>query len=427
MFSWYQNALVCYVYLSDVPSAGDAARGSAFQKSAWFTRGWTLQELLAPETVIFFDQDWIEIGTKAALENELMSITKIAHLFDFSEACIAQKMSWAAKRKTTRVEDEAYCLMGIFGVNMPILYGEGENAFLRLQQEIIKMSVDESIFAWRCDNSTTRGRAPSGALAEAPCDFAESGNIRTTETELENRLPYLMTNKGLQIQLRLVPAELVWNKPEWWLSRAENSGKFVAPLNCEWGTNGNRVAISLWRLGRSDTFYRATPGLLYQAPTASPELMSMLFVKEPPKLTFRGDSWFSIEAHQVLLHGYSTSIPIVNSSRFSGTWKTIEAGCSPLLNLRSGFALLQFNNAENRFFLGMTLVKGRAGINVYVTTSPSNIPRYTISRPVDRVRKVLPAGKVVMASLRKTPVSLGHRKYIPSDDTHYKVELTIID
>jgi hypothetical protein len=101
MFSWYQDALVCYVYLSDVPSAGDAACGSVFQKSAWFTRGWTLQELLAPETVIFFDQDWIEIGTKATLEDELMSITKITHLFDFSEACIAQKMSWAAKRKTT--------------------------------------------------------------------------------------------------------------------------------------------------------------------------------------------------------------------------------------------------------------------------------------------------------------------------------------
>ncbi|KAH8600121.1 heterokaryon incompatibility protein-domain-containing protein [Bisporella sp. PMI_857] len=154
MFRWYQDALVCYVYLSDVPGAFNATHSSAFQKSAWFKRGWTLQELLAPETVIFFDQDWIEIGTKATLEDELISITKITHLFDFSEACIAQKMSWAAKRKTSRVEDEAYCLMGIFGINMPILYGEGEKAFLRLQQEIIKMSADESIFAWRYNDST---------------------------------------------------------------------------------------------------------------------------------------------------------------------------------------------------------------------------------------------------------------------------------
>ncbi|PMD34428.1 HET-domain-containing protein [Hyaloscypha variabilis F] len=433
MFSWYQIAFVCYVYLSDVPSSADAAHCSAFPKSAWFTRGWTLQELLAPETVIFFDQDWIEIGTKATLEDELMSITNITHLFNFSEACIAQKMSWAARRKTTRVEDEAYCLMGIFGVNMPILYGEGANAFLRLQQEIIKMSDDESIFAWRRDNSTTRHLALSGAFAGAPCDFAESGNIRTTLTEVEDILPYLMTNKGLQIQLRLFPAGLVWNKPEWRLSRAENSGKFVASLNCKLGTNGDRVAICLWRLGRSDIFFRFNPEILYSAPTAFTEPLSKIFIIGPPKQTFRGYSWFSIEAHQVFLQGYCTSIPIGDSSKFSGAWQTIEAGCSPLLNLRDGFALLQFDkiedlfeNVEDKFFLGMALVKGRAGIDLCVSTSPDNIPRDTNSRPVDRVRKVLPGGKVVVASLRKAQVSPEHRKYIPFDDTHYKVEITIV-
>ena len=96
MFRWYRDALVCYVYLSDVPvkaQTDESTFATAFRNSSWFTRGWTLQELLAPEMVIFFDQGWNEIGTKATLESELISVTKIEHLFNFEEACIAQKMS----------------------------------------------------------------------------------------------------------------------------------------------------------------------------------------------------------------------------------------------------------------------------------------------------------------------------------------------
>ena len=85
------------------------------------------------------------------------------------------KMTWAAKRKTTRVEDEAYCLMGIFGVNMPILYGEGANAFFRLQQEILKQSDDESIFAWKSANDLDNNR--SGILAQNAADFKHAGDI----------------------------------------------------------------------------------------------------------------------------------------------------------------------------------------------------------------------------------------------------------
>lgn len=129
MFRWYREADVCYAYLSDVPSGGDSENlqqpNSAFRCSQWFTRGWTLQELLAPETVVFFNADWEDIGTKYSMEDLLSSITGISLFEDFDSACVAQKFSWGSKRQTTREEDGAYCLMGLFGVHMLPLYGEG--------------------------------------------------------------------------------------------------------------------------------------------------------------------------------------------------------------------------------------------------------------------------------------------------------------
>jgi hypothetical protein len=116
MFRWYRDAQVCYAYLGDVPGTRDDhyAADSAFRHSKWFTRGWTLQELLAPKTVVFLDQNWVDVGTKRSLAGLVSDITGIRDLFGFEETCVAQKMSWAAKRETTRVEDRAYCLMGFF-------------------------------------------------------------------------------------------------------------------------------------------------------------------------------------------------------------------------------------------------------------------------------------------------------------------------
>ena len=144
MYRWYQESGVCYAYLADVPP-------NAFSKSRWFTRGWTLQELIAPSTVIFLDQKWQEIGTKSSLQRVISEITGIPTDIllggDLEDASIAQRMSWASKRETTRVEDAAYCLMGIFSIHMPMLYGEGERAFIRLQEEIMRVSDDHSLFA----------------------------------------------------------------------------------------------------------------------------------------------------------------------------------------------------------------------------------------------------------------------------------------
>ena len=145
---------VCYVYLSDVPTGCDVgAAHSPFRRSRWHHRGWTLQELLAPEVVIFLSQDWDTLSTKAELAEVISQVTRIPVSVltferDIADVSIAQRMSWAGHRKTTREEDQAYCLLGIFGISMPTLYGEGRKAFYRLQEELMKKSTDTSLFAW---------------------------------------------------------------------------------------------------------------------------------------------------------------------------------------------------------------------------------------------------------------------------------------
>ena len=155
MFQWYALSGVCYAYLHDVPSGNgllDAAY-SPFRLSRWFTRGWTLQELIAPRFLMFMSNDWVPLGTKASLSDVVESITGVdAAVLTFSrdiaDVSVARRMSWASSRHTTRVEDEAYCLMGLFGVNMSTLYGEGRDAFRRLQEEIMKRTSDHTLFAW---------------------------------------------------------------------------------------------------------------------------------------------------------------------------------------------------------------------------------------------------------------------------------------
>ena len=154
MFLYYTHSDVCYVYLRDV-IAGQSDMHVAFMQSQWHERGWTLQELLAPKHVIFMDRYWKRLGTKYELAEIMDEYTEgrppasvLRFEVDLSEMSIAARMSWASRRKTTRVEDQAYCLFGLFGINMPPLYGEGTNAFYRLQEEIMKTSPDTSLFAW---------------------------------------------------------------------------------------------------------------------------------------------------------------------------------------------------------------------------------------------------------------------------------------
>jgi hypothetical protein len=152
MFRWYQNAARCYVYLSDVSiddpvNDGELSRRwkPKFKKSKWFTRGWTLQELIAPASVEFFSCDGDRLGDKKSLEQTLSEITGIAipalQRNPLSQFSVDERMSWANMRQTKREEDAAYCLLGIFNVHMPLLYGEGkEDAMARLREVIDKRS-----------------------------------------------------------------------------------------------------------------------------------------------------------------------------------------------------------------------------------------------------------------------------------------------
>ena len=171
MFNWYALAEVCYVYLEDVPHGDNPhAKKSKFRTARWHSRGWTLQELLAPALVIFFSREWKKIGTKYDLRRSLTRCTGINEQYltrqwDFRvHASIATRMSWAAKRKTTRVEDEAYCLLGLFDINMPTLYGEGRYAFQRLQAELLKQSPDATLFAWGSCHSPSNDEREQGSL-----------------------------------------------------------------------------------------------------------------------------------------------------------------------------------------------------------------------------------------------------------------------
>ncbi|KAI4193110.1 MAG: hypothetical protein LQ346_004013 [Caloplaca aetnensis] len=206
VWRWYSNSAVCYAYLSDyVKPTGDDSSDAViaqspigFKKARWWSRGWTLQELLAPSKVVFYDALWIEIGDKNALSSDIQSISGIPyqHLRQPKIASVAAKMSWMSKRTTTRSEDIAYSLLGLFEVYMPLIYGEGSNAFLRLQQEIVKSSDDETIFAWTDDSLIE-----SGMFALSPTSFADSGKVVKFEHPAIRRSPYSVTNFGLAIEV----------------------------------------------------------------------------------------------------------------------------------------------------------------------------------------------------------------------------------
>jgi hypothetical protein len=203
MFRWYQKANVCYAYLSDV--SGPDAKGD-LGHSAWFRRGWTLQELIAPEEVEFYDGKWNFVGFKLDLAEEIASITGIQKGIlkgqrQLKDISVAARMSWAASRETSRVEDLAYCLLGIFDVSMPLIYGEGERSFRRLQEEIVRRSNDLTIFAWE-HKRESKERSSCDLFASTPACFV----LRPTKSPTKgvNRssksafIPaYSITNKGL--------------------------------------------------------------------------------------------------------------------------------------------------------------------------------------------------------------------------------------
>ena len=238
MFQWYQSASLCVAFLADVSEAQDPhSPYSEFRSSLWFSRGWTLQELIAPAEMLFVGRSWKVLGSKRILGALIEEVTGIDRVvLDISHAYntvpVSRRMSWAANRTTTRVEDEAYSLMGLFGVHMPTIYGEGRNAFIRLQEEILRRIPDQSIFAWgpeathinyafhprrRHDQSLfSEGSNDShDLLAASPVAFADSGEIRPLPPETLRRqlsltqdyftMPqFNVTSYGMRAQLPII-------------------------------------------------------------------------------------------------------------------------------------------------------------------------------------------------------------------------------
>lgn len=186
MYNWYSNAEVCYVYLQDVEST----HNGEIQRSDWFNRGWTLQELLAPQKVEFYNNRWKHLGSRQALASLVYDITGIPFgvlaledRMDMELFSVADRMSWAAKRRTTREEDRAYSLLGIFQVNMPLLYGEGSRAFRRLQEEILKTTEDPTIFAWGVSSPRREHLLHKNSLFAASPDWFDHQRIHKSWLE----------------------------------------------------------------------------------------------------------------------------------------------------------------------------------------------------------------------------------------------------
>ena len=280
MYRWYANAIVCYAYLHDVdgPSFPTRKDDEKYPKDGWpewFSRGWTLQEMLAPRNLLFFNEDWQPIGDKKSLADTLNTITGIpAHIFgnglEGNRPCVAQIISWAANRTTTRPEDRAYSLMGLLGVNMPMLYGEGEKAFHRLQLEIIRTSSDQSIFAWG-----RSGHTIGSILADDPSSFKNCSDMElmdhdefvqslehhgVAQEELfsidQNDVGvFPVTNRGIQICMPLRPYGGSCTLNQAWLP-------------CRHGSSGPPVTINLAL--RNSNYYRYCSPVVQHLPTSVP-------------------------------------------------------------------------------------------------------------------------------------------------------------
>ncbi|KAK5675325.1 hypothetical protein LTS10_012091 [Elasticomyces elasticus] len=278
MFQWYQSATICYALLSDFEGTNSMAgirtddmnflEGVAkLKKCRWFSRGWCLQELIAPVVLQFYNEDWVFLSTKHDWANLLSEVTGIPssmlHWLPFwrygrgysnppgssmdflrralQEFSIAQRMSWAAKRQTSRLEDVAYSLLGIFGINMTLLYGEGDNAFLRLQEEIIKRSTDHSILAWDYSSLSTRSRL-SALLAEHPHEFSLCNNVLARDPHPRHafKTGFDLTNQGLRITFPIVhsPGDFDWGV-----------------LNCTLTDDlSGPLALCLWKTEETDVY-----------------------------------------------------------------------------------------------------------------------------------------------------------------------------
>ncbi|KAK1705642.1 heterokaryon incompatibility protein-domain-containing protein [Colletotrichum acutatum] len=256
MFRWYQEAKVCLVFLSDLrPEVGGTGPGvyeiSDLSRCKWFSRGWTLQELIAPTVVEFYDAGWtlrfskdewpVCLSTVTNIDVEILTFEK-----ELSAVPVAVRMSWAAHRRTTRVEDRAYSLLGLFDIHMPMIYGEGAKAFQRLQEEIAKGTDDLSLFAWVAVDEEQRYR---GIFAKELAEFTFCGNYIRYNRLTSDRIEFSVINKGVRFTHLLgmdTEGSATWSLP------------FVTQGDCQICHYSHRIHIGL--VFTAEGWVRATPG-----------------------------------------------------------------------------------------------------------------------------------------------------------------------
>ncbi|XDG06029.1 hypothetical protein ABKA04_005644 [Annulohypoxylon sp. FPYF3050] len=341
MFRWYQNAGVCYAYLEDVDAneASDTDMGFPLNwdfddiasidnvadrdsvihkalrphliKAKWFTRGWTLQELLAPPYLVFVDRAWRRIGTRESWADEIKEASRIEarYLTDFSptdfvSCSLAKRLSWASRRETTIEEDETYSLLGLFGISLPLIYGEGRwRAFNRLQRELITVYNDDSIFAWKAEQSSSELRLGSqwkdsdprsGILAPSIREYWDASNINAFGLF---GYSFNLTNRGLEI-----------NAQRW--KSINNNGEFRITLACGLSPS-NRISIPLKltdgfydrihveRLDETDDIdenwqkdREAGPTIIRSSNHSKPNTSSLFALDYPEQITVGGKNGF---------------------------------------------------------------------------------------------------------------------------------------
>ncbi|MCJ1312288.1 hypothetical protein MMC25_005962 [Agyrium rufum] len=388
MFTWYQNAAICYVWLLDLVTTDGLSLEKQLGRCRWFTRGWTLQELIAPVNVEFYDCSWRLIATKTQLSSILSTITRIDEgiltgAMQCDEVLVAKRMSWASKRTTTRPEDLAYCLLGIFDLNMPLLYGEGPKAFVRLQQEIIRSSTDLSLFAWESANPSNRYR---GLLARSPDEFADCADLvpsNSFRTYFANE--YIITNNRLRIQHMLRANR----------GKASDSG-YILPLQCKSQSSSNESFIKLCQCGNS-LFVRMAP---YEVSS------TVLHQLSAPLNT--------IVPHYILLHSPHSLEDFVMQSGRNGIKLKLAHNMRirahsdadiypwPLWDIFNG---LLFSDGQNQFWgkctinINHTLPFGRRSVSVSVICGKCNgdVGFFCALEPVDEIVPIVPRDVILAA------------------------------
>ncbi|KAL5410341.1 hypothetical protein PMIN04_010678 [Paraphaeosphaeria minitans] len=299
MYLWYKMSSLCVVYLADVPTVelGD---------SEWFTRGWTLQELIAPRTLSFFDGRWKLLGTKVELleclsRKTCVPVNVLGNIAEPYTCSVAQRMSWAAHRVTQRVEDRAYSLLGLFEVNMPMIYGEREKAFLRLQQSIAHKSKDESLFAWALSPSAVDSQDYFSIFASTPSAFTNCRNTIVTP----GSTGFTQANGELTIELEV---------------QRRSPGIFDALLHCtDEHVPDKRLCISISKVFEDEAYVRVRDlentqqGQLGERPSDKKEKRLLHFAMEPktPPVTIVYGFWL----RTLQLPGHNVSdIAIVSNS-----------------------------------------------------------------------------------------------------------------